>query len=144
MILDAQQKPEQSMKVYEAIVSGGRHAPVAANNLAWIYATRGERLDYALELAQTAKQSMPENAEVDDTLGYVYYKKDMAAMAIKALEASVARDPRNVMYQYHLGLACAKAGEVGRARQLLQDALKRAPEADAAAEARNALAALKG
>jgi len=144
MILDAQQKPEQSMKVYEGIVNGGNRAPVAANNLAWIYATRGERLDTALELAQTAKQAMPDSGEVDDTLGYVYYKKDMAALAIKAFEASVAKDPRNVMYQYHLGLAYAKAGEVSKARQILQEALKRAPDAEAAPEARKALAALKG
>jgi Tfp pilus assembly protein PilF len=48
------------------------------------------------------------------------------------------------MYQYHLGLAYAKAGQASKARQTLQDALKRAPNGDAAAEARQALAALKG
>ena len=144
MIFDAQQKPEESKKVYEAIVNGGNRAPVAANNLAWIYASRGERLDFALELAQAAKVGMPDSSEVDDTLGFVYYKKDMATMAVKAFEASVAKDPRNVSYQYHLGLAYAKAGEVTKARQILQEALRRAPDADAAPEARKALAALKG
>jgi tetratricopeptide (TPR) repeat protein len=144
MILDAQQKPGESMKIYEGIVNSGERAPVAANNLAWIYASRGERLDLALELAQRAKQAMPESPEVDDTLGWVYYKKDMAALAVKSLEASVLRDPRNVMYQYHLGFAYAKAGQAGKARRILQDALKRAPDFEAAAEARQTLASLKG
>jgi tetratricopeptide (TPR) repeat protein len=144
MILDAQQKPDQSIKIYESIVSGGGRAPVAANNLAWIYASRGEQLDVALELAQRAKQGLPESSAVDDTLGWIYYKKDMPELAIKSLEASVRKEPRNVMYQYHLGLAYAKAGQASKARQILQDALKRAPNVDGAEEARQALAALKG
>ena len=144
MILDAQQKPDEARKIYEGIVKSGGRAPVAANNLAWIYATRGEQLDVALDLAQQAKQAMPDSSTVDDTLGWVYYKKNMPGLAVKSLEASVLKDPRNVTYQYHLGLAYAKAGQVGRARQTLQEALKQAPSADEADEARRTLESLKG
>ena len=43
-------------------------APVAANNLAFIYAERGQNLDVALQLAMTAKQRMTEDSNVEDTL----------------------------------------------------------------------------
>jgi tetratricopeptide (TPR) repeat protein len=144
MILDAQQKFDESRKVYEGMLNGGAHAPVAANNLAWIYASRGEQLDIALQLAQTAKQQMPESAEVSDTLGWVYYKKDMPELAVKALEPTIAKDPRNAMYRYHLGLAYAKAGQAEKARQTLQEALRLQPDFDGADEARKVLASLKG
>jgi tetratricopeptide (TPR) repeat protein len=144
MILDVQQKHEESRKVYEGIVSrGGVRAPVAANNLAWIYANRGEQLDLALQLAQEAKQQMPESPEVNDTLGWVYYKKDLRELAVKTLENSVGKDPKNVMFQYHLGLAYAKAGQSIKARRALEEALRLKPDFDGADEARKALASLK-
>ena len=36
-----------------------------------------------------AKRQMPKSPEVDDTLGWVYYKKNLADLAIPALEDSV-------------------------------------------------------
>jgi tetratricopeptide (TPR) repeat protein len=144
MILDVQQKHEESKKIYEGIVTGGVRAPVAANNLAWIYANRGEQLDLALQLAQDAKQQMPDSAEVNDTLGWVYYKKDLRELAVKTLENSVGKDPKNVMFQYHLGLAYAKAGQTMKARHALEEALRLKPDFDGADEARKTLASLKG
>ena len=52
-------------------------AAVAANNLAWMYASRGEQLDRALQLAQAAKAELPDDAAVSDTLAYVYIKKQL-------------------------------------------------------------------
>ena len=71
-------------------------AGVAANNLAYIYATRGEQLERAQELAQRAKQTMPDRPDVNDTLGWVYYRRNLPALAIPPLEACVARAPDNV------------------------------------------------
>ncbi len=144
MILDVQQKHEESKKIYEGIVNrGGVRAPVAANNLAWIYANRGEQLDFALQLAQDAKQQLPDSAEVNDTLGWVYYKKDLRELAVKTLENSVGKDPKNVIFQYHLGLAYAKAGQSIKARRALEEALRLKPDFDGADEARKTLASLK-
>lgn len=144
MILYVQQKNDESKKVYEQILSTTKRAPVAANNLAWIYATEGQQLDIALQLAQDAKRLMPDSADVNDTLGWVYYKKDLHEMAVKTLESSVQKDPRNPMYLYHLGLAAAKAGEADKARKALEEALRLQPNFDGAEEARKALASIKG
>ena len=53
--------------------------PVAANNLAWMFAETGENLDMALQLAQAATRRVPEQPEIQDTLGWIYYKKGLAA-----------------------------------------------------------------
>lgn len=143
IILEAQGKMDESRQVYEGIVSTTSRAPVAANNLAYIYAERGERLNEALTLAQTAKEQMPNSHEVNDTLGWVYYKKDMAQMAVIPLESSVEVDPKNPLYHYHLGLAYAKAGQTAKARQSLEQALELGTNFAGADDARATLASLK-
>ena len=118
-------------------------AAVAANNLAWIYSESGENLDVALQLAQTAKRKLPETPEVNDTLGYIYYKKDLPALAIPPLQASVQKDPNNPLFHYHLGLAYKKAGNSTQARESLSRALTLKPDFSGAQEARAALESLK-
>ncbi len=77
MILQMEGKNAEAQKQYEKVMTLDPRAPVAANNLAWIYAESGANLDVALQLAQTAKAGLPDSPEVDDTLGWVYYKKDL-------------------------------------------------------------------
>src|SRR6185295_18219927 len=110
-------------------------AAVAANNLAWIYAEEGQNLDVALQLAQTAKAQLPERPEVNDTLGWVYYKKGLATLAIPAFRDSVEKAPKSAVYQYHLGLAYAKAGDKEAARKALTAALQMDPKFSGAADA---------
>ncbi len=50
----------------------------AANNLAWLYAEQGGNIDTALGLAQTAREQLPQDPNVADTLGWVYYKKNVS------------------------------------------------------------------
>ena len=64
---------------------------------------------------------------MNDTLGWVYYKRNMAALAVAPLKKSVERVPNNATYRYHLGLAYAKTGEPQKAREMLTEALKLEP-----------------
>ena len=144
VIFDIQKRSEESRKIYEEVVRATSRAPVAANNLAWNYADKGENLDYALQLAQQAKAQLPDRHEVDDTLGWVYFKKNMVELAIPPLERSVKKDPSNYLYHYHLGLAYAKAGRKELARRALEEALKLKPDFPGRSEAETTLAALKG
>src|SRR5438477_3152572 len=73
MLLTAQNKREDAKKRYELALSIDQRAPVAANNLAWLYAEDGGNLDVALQLAQSAKSGLPDSPEVTDTLGWIYY-----------------------------------------------------------------------
>lgn len=127
---------------YERALQADPEAAVAANNLAWLYATQGGNLDVALQLAQTAKRRLPDNADVNDTLGYIYYKKDLHALAIPAFKASLAKDAKSPVYHSHLGLAYAKSGDVENARQHLTSALRLKGDFDGAQEAKRVLESL--
>ena len=127
---------------YERALEADPEAAVAANNLAWLYATEGGNLDVALQLAQTAKRRLPDNADVNDTLGYVYYKKNLHALAIPAFKASLAKDAKSPVYHSHLGLAYAKSGDVENARQHLTNALRLKSDFDGAQEAKKVLESL--
>ena len=85
--------------------------PVAANNLAWMYAETGENLDMALQLAQAAARRLPNNPAIQDTLGWIYYKKGLATLAIAPFQKSIELDPKNPVFHYHLGLAHLKNGD---------------------------------
>ena len=117
---------------------------MAANNLAWIDAnTEGANLDVALQLAQTAKAQLPNQHEIDDTLGWIYYKKGMATRAIESFENSTLKSPTNASYAYHLGLAYHKNGDTAKARAELERALKLKPDFEGAAEAKKILESSK-
>ncbi len=140
MLLQGLGRLDEAQRRYERVIELDRQAPVAANNLAWLYAERGGNLDIALQLAQTARRNLPTQPAVADTLGWVYYKKQQYDLAIRELEDAVDKDPDNPEYQYHLGAAYAARGDVSKARTALQKAVAR-PFA-ASDDARKALAAL--
>jgi len=96
-----------------------------------------------LESAQTAKAQLPNQHEVDDTLGWIYYKKGMATRAIESFENSTLKAPTNPVYAYHLGLAYQKNGDTVKARAELERALKLKPDFEGAAEAKKILGSMK-
>jgi tetratricopeptide (TPR) repeat protein len=143
-ILHAQNRIPEARARYERVLTIDSRAPVAANNLAWLYAENGGNLDMAVDLALTARARLPESAAVTDTLGWVYFKKNRPEQAIPALRESTAKEPNNALYRFHLGLAYAKAGEKDKARAELEQALKINADFPGADEARRTLATVKG
>jgi Flp pilus assembly protein TadD len=77
---------------------------------------------------------------VSDTLGFIYYKKNLMSLAVSTLKTSTEKAPNNPVYQYHLGLAYASAGDAVRARASLQKALTLKPDFDGAVQAKDLLA----
>ena len=141
MIQYSQGKHADAKKRYEAILSLTPTAVVAANNLAWIYQENNEKLDDALRLAQGAAERMPNSAEVQDTIGMIYFRKELPALAVSAFERSIEHSPDNASYHYHLAMALKKAGDEPRAREAAQQAIKLKPDY---AEAQKLLADTKG
>jgi len=94
----------------------------------------------ALQLAQSARRSLPNESAVADTLGWVYYKKQQYDLAIRELADAADKAPDNPEYQYHLGSAYAAKGDVPKARAALQKAAARPfSGSDDAKKALNAL-----
>jgi tetratricopeptide (TPR) repeat protein len=144
VLSDLLNKPEEARKRYERVLELNPRAPVAANNLAWMYAQSGANLDIALQLAQIAKAQLPDRPEVNDTLGWIYCQKGLTGLAIQALTESTRSQPDNPTYLFHLGVAYAKAGDAPKARAALDKALATDPRFQGNTEARDLLARLKG
>jgi putative PEP-CTERM system TPR-repeat lipoprotein len=139
MLLEASNRRDAARVRYEQVLSIDPRAPVAANNLAVLYAETGGNLDEALRLAQTAKAGLPDSPDVADTLGWIHYQRGSYAQAVAVLKESVSRQPNNAAFQYHLGMAHWKNGELRPARTALEAGLKLNPLAAEANEARTTL-----
>ena len=118
------------------------NAPLAANNLAQLYSDKNENLDVALQLAKIAKAGLPTAHEVNDTLGWIYYKKGEGQLAVVTLQSAVSAQPNNAVYLYHLGASYALNKDKANARQTLEKALSLG-QFDGAADARKVLDSLK-
>ena len=99
------------------------------------------RLDDALRLATVAKEQLRQRPEAEDTVGWVYDKKNLPGHAIPAFERAIARAPDNATYHYHLGLAHLQAGHEKQGRTSLQRALALKADFAGAPDARARLAA---
>jgi tetratricopeptide (TPR) repeat protein len=140
MLLEAQGKSADAEKQYEAVLGIDSRAVVASNNLAWIYVASNRKLDEALQLAKTAQQLSPDEPNINDTLGWIYYRKDMAAQAISYLETAAQKIPNGPLQHYHLGMAYVQTGDWVKARTALKKAFSLQSEFEGAEEARKALA----
>ena len=138
-ILQTQKKDTDARQWYEKALRANPHAAVAANNLAWLLAESGQDLSTALQYAEQAQKISPEQPDIGDTLGWIYYKQDNAPLAIREFRRSIAKNPQNPSYHYHLGLAYLKAGQKEPAKQSLQEALRLNPDFPEASDAKSRL-----
>jgi Flp pilus assembly protein TadD len=144
LVLEQQGRVDEAATQYQQVLGIDQRAPVAANNLAWIYVASNRRLDEALQLAQTAHQMLPEEPAVNDTLGWVFFRKNMIDRAVPFLEKSVEKDPKTPMYHYHVGMAYVQIGEWTKGRAALKQAFTLKPDFEGASEARKALTMIGG
>jgi tetratricopeptide (TPR) repeat protein len=133
----------EAEKRYQRVLQLDPRSPVAANNLAWLMAERGGDLDTALRLAQVAKEVLPEAPDVNDTLAWIYYRKDLPDMALPAVRLAVEGGPNNAVYHYHAGLVYLKTGDIESARRSFERALRLDPNFSGAAQARQQLTRLQ-
>ena len=78
----------------------------------------------ALNLAQKAKEQVPEEAHISDTLGWIYYKKNVPGTAITYQKEAADKMPDQPVVRYHLGMAYYKNGNRDLAKKELSAALK--------------------
>ncbi len=118
---------KEARPIYERILKLQPDHAIALNNLAYLLAENGGDLDQALALAQRARQRLPDNPDVADTLGWIYIKKNLSDNAISIFRDLVTKQPEIPTYRYHLGMALFQRGDKPEARKELQAALDRKP-----------------
>jgi tetratricopeptide (TPR) repeat protein len=140
-VLEAQGRLDAAAEAYRVLLErpdrggvGRRALAIAMNNLAWLLADHEKPaaadLDRALELAQDAKELMPDDPSVADTLGWVMYKRAIPSAAIslfrEAIDSYEPGSPTRALSRYHLALSYEASGDPLRAIEELKLSLKEA------------------
>jgi Flp pilus assembly protein TadD len=126
MLLESMGQKEKARDAYSQTLGIDPDNVVALNNLAFIEAESGADLDQAMTYAERAKKRDPNNPSVSDTLGYVYYQKNLTQNAVSELKTAVQADPKNSAFRLHLAMALLKQGDKVGAMREAQDALRTA------------------
>lgn len=135
--LEAMGKKKEATALYNKVLSIDPGNAVALNNLAFLSADSGGDLDQAMSLAQRAKKEQPTSPDISDTLGYVYYRKNLNAAAVQIFRQVVQDRPNNPTFRLHLAMALLKQGDKQGAREQAQKALQDASQPDEQNKIRN-------
>ena len=141
--LDAAGRRKQATEAYAAAVELDPRNGFLLNNYAFLLAETGGDLKLALELAQKAREILPTQAQVTDTVGWIYVKANMTDAAIGLFEYLVVKEPDAASYRYHYAVALAQKGDKAGARRELQEAIKRGAAGDDLRQIRELAATLK-
>ena len=142
IIYDTQKNTDKSEEHYRAALEINPEFVPAANNLAYNLAEQDKDIDEALQFARLAKEKLPEDPNVMDTLGWVYYKKGLYDSAIGEFSDSLVKLGENPVVNYHLGMAYYKKGENEKAKEYLENSLSLQADFPGSDEARQVLAEL--
>ncbi|MBL6955957.1 MAG: tetratricopeptide repeat protein [Chlorobium phaeobacteroides] len=122
MAYDRLQDQLKSISAYKDVLSLDPENALALNNLAYLYAERGENLNEAIEYAKTAVESDPDNPVYLDTLGWLYYKTGEYGKAREYLEKALAKDPDEPEIYDHLAEIYRALGKETRAKEFREKA----------------------
>jgi Flp pilus assembly protein TadD len=95
-----------------------------------------------LTLAQRARQRVPNDNKVADTLGYIYVKKNLHDSAISLFRELIQKEPERATFRLHLAEALAQKGEKDQARKELETALRFKPAKKEEARIRELIASI--
>lgn len=118
-----QEAAERYKKAIDILPASAFLSVPVYNNLAYIYAEEEENLDAALSYAQRAKDLVPKDPDVADTIGWIYYKKGDYKEAMENLKVAVEGSPDNPIIRYHLGAVYYHTGAKVEAESELRKAL---------------------
>jgi tetratricopeptide (TPR) repeat protein len=130
---------DRARQTYQDALKVDPNSYHALSNLARLYADHSGSLSDAFDLAQKAKAQQPDDAGVNDTLGWIYYKQGLYRSAVPVLESAVAKNPQVARFQFHLGMAYLAAGQPAQAHTTLRTALQAGLSGEDARSAQEAL-----
>lgn len=123
--LNRQQRYDDAIAAYDAVLKQNPGSLLAANNLASLLVDQkgdSRSLDRALALSR-GFESKSASPYLLDTLGWAHYKLGHDRDAVRLLKQATALKPDDPVLNYHLGAAYSKAGQSNDARTHLEKAL---------------------
>ena len=127
LVYDDTGRNEEARRYYEEVLKIDPDQYQALNNLAYLKADAGVDLDQALTFAQRAEQANPNNLDIRDTVGFIYYRKNLTDDSIRMLKELVAQRPERATFHLHLAMAYFQKGDKGQAKRELDAASRYAP-----------------
>jgi tetratricopeptide (TPR) repeat protein len=142
-LFEAQQNWPEAERAYRAAMKDEPSHVPAINNLAYMLAVRGERLDEARDLVKRGLELSPKQPALLDTQGWVHRARGEFSAAVASFDKAIALSPRNATYHYHLGLAQLDMKKPRDAQAAFRKALELDPKFRQADDAKKQLATLK-
>jgi tetratricopeptide (TPR) repeat protein len=124
MLLEEMGKKKEAADAYNATLGIDPQNTLALNNLAMMNAEANTNLDQAMTFAERAKSRVPNSPDISDTLGFVYYQKNLNTEALRIFKQIVQDYPKNPVFRFHLAMALLKEGDKQAARDEAEKALK--------------------
>jgi len=100
--LDQDKQADRAVEMFETSIELDPQYADALNYLAYLWASRGIRLDEALRHIQAALAIDPGNAAYLDTLGWIYYQQGSYADALKFLQQADTLRPDDPEIREHI------------------------------------------
>jgi tetratricopeptide (TPR) repeat protein len=112
---------EAAAAAFEGLLKVAPDDPEALNNVAYTLAEDLNRPQEALRYAKRAVELRPRDANVADTLGWVYCLVGDTDNAVGTLVSALQISPNNIAVRYHVAMAYKKQGKMDQAkREFLQ------------------------
>ncbi len=135
-------KYSEARDAYERVVAINPRAAAAYNNLAYLYSEQLDQLDRAYEAARKARELVPTDPAVADTLGWIVYKRGEFPRALTLLQESAEKLPTEPDVLFHLGMTQYMLSQEAAARTSLKRALESKADFSGRSEAEKRLAIL--
>lgn len=123
-LYDKTRDVEKALTVMGAILEANPDNANALNYVGYTLASRDERLDAAENMVRRALEIRPEDGYIQDSLGFVLYKKGRTRDAIVILEKAYRTKPSEPVIAEHLGDAYARHNLRSKALQKYLEASK--------------------
>lgn len=108
---------------YEVLLRQEWEDPAIHNNLAWIYMQQGD--PRALEQAEMAHDLAPDDASINDTLGWILVAEGRVREGLNRLSDAHLLVPGDASIAYHFAFTLAQMGEEADAKAVLGQIIDR-------------------
>ena len=113
---------DNAIREYETVIAGTPDNSAALNNLAWLYHLKDD--PKALDLAERAYRTAPEDASILDTYGWILTQQNQADKGKRLIKQAMEQIPDNLEIRYHYAVALVKSGNKDEGQQMLEKLLE--------------------
>ncbi|MGV8929743.1 MAG: tetratricopeptide repeat protein [Brevundimonas sp.] len=123
-----------------AALTAAPNEPTFLNHLGYMWVDSGRRVEQGAELLARAHAADPENANIQDSLGWAQFRQGHYDIAVETLEGAVSKQPANPEIVNHLGDAYWQVGRRREAQWQWTRVLTLDPDAERRTEVEQKLA----